>query len=100
MVKHMIIWKLLPEFDCDAHRNKIKDSLEGLVGKIPGLVSMKIITEGYMCSSGSIMMDSTFETYEALKAYQENPLHKEIAVKIVRPAVENRLSFDYNVETL
>ena len=97
MVKHMIIWKLKPEFDNSERKAEIKAALEGLVGKIDGLVSMNILTEGFDSSSGSIMMDSTFCSNEALKAYQENPLHKTIAVNLVRPSVENRLSFDYNI---
>lgn len=95
MVKHMIIWKLLPEFDNDTRKNEIKTALEGLVGKIDGLILMNILTEGFDSSSGSLMMDSTFESNEALKAYQQNPLHKDIAVNLVRPAVEQRLSFDF-----
>ncbi len=96
MVKHIIIWKLKPEFDTAERKAEIKAALESLVGKIPGLISMNILTEGFESSSGSLMMDSTFLSNEALKAYQQNPLHKEIAVNLVRPSVENRLSFDYN----
>ena len=96
MVKHMIIWKLKPEFDTPERKAEIKSALEGLVGQIDGLLEMKILTEGFESSSGSVMMDSTFQSNEALKAYQSHPLHKEIAVNLVRPSVENRLSFDYN----
>ncbi len=96
MVKHMIIWKLKSEFDNAERKAEIKEKLEGLVGKIDGLISMNILTEGFDSSSGSLMMDSTFESNEALKAYQQNPLHKDIAVNLVRPSIENRLSFDYN----
>ena len=96
MVKHMIIWKLKPEFDTPERKAEIKSALEGLVGEIPGLISMNILTEGFESSSGSLMMDSSFESNEALKAYQQNPLHKDIAVNLVRPSVENRLSFDYD----
>ena len=92
----MIIWKLKPEFDNAERKAEIKAALESLVGKIPGLISMNILTEGFESSSGSLMMDSVFESNEALKAYQANPLHKDIAVNLVRPSVENRLSFDYD----
>ena len=96
MVKHMIIWKLLPEFDNAERKAEIKAALESLVGKIDGLIEMNILTEGFESSSGSLMMDSTFESEEALKDYQAHPLHKDIAVNLVRPSVENRLSFDFN----
>ena len=92
----MIIWKLLPEFDNAERKAEIKAALESLVGKIDGLIEMNILTEGFESSSGSLMMDSTFESEEALKDYQAHPLHKDIAVNLVRPSVENRLSFDFN----
>ena len=98
MVKHMIIWQLkegLPRAETAA---KIKAALEGLVGKIDGLLEMHILTEGLPCSSGDIMMDSLFRDAEALSAYQTHPLHQEVANGLVRPAVDVRLSFDYVTE--
>ena len=47
MVKHMIIWTLKEEIDKEAVKAEIKRDLEGLVGKIDGLLSMKILTEGF-----------------------------------------------------
>ena len=44
MVKHMIIWKLKPEFDTDERKAEIKAALESLVGKIDGLISMNILS--------------------------------------------------------
>ena len=42
-------------------------------------------------------MDSTLESKEALEAYQTHPAHVAAATNIVRPAVSQRLSFDYEV---
>ena len=96
MVKHMIIWKFKDELENkEAAALKIKESLEGLVGKIDGLISMNIIIKSLSSSSGDIMMDSAFESKEALDFYQEHLLHKEIAGGIVRPAVSVRLSYDF-----
>ncbi len=97
MVKHMIIWFLKDGIDKALVAADIKKSLEGLVGKIDGLEEMHILTEKLSSSSGDIMMDSTFTNNDALKAYQAHPLHLEIANTKVRPNVENRLSFDYEV---
>ena len=71
------------------------EALEGLEGKIEGLVSMTILTEPFACSAGDLMMDSTFESAEALAAYQKHPLHVAVADGLVRPSVCQRLSFDY-----
>ena len=96
MVKHMIIWKLKDEVsDKEACKKDIKVALEGLVGKIDGLEEMHILTESFPASSGDIMMDSTFESADALASYQKHPLHFEIAKNKVRPNVDTRLSFDY-----
>ena len=98
MVKHMIVWKLKDDItDKEATALNIKTALEGLVGKIDGLTKMEIITDKLPSSSGDIMMDSEFESNDALMAYQQHPLHVEIANGIVRPAVSVRLSFDYEV---
>lgn len=96
MVKHMIVWKFKEELADKAGRAKeIKCALEALVGKIDGLLEMHIIVEGLACSSGDLMMDSSFASSEALAAYQKHPLHVAIADGLVRPSMASRLSFDY-----
>ena len=96
MVKHMIVWKFKDELaDKAARAQEIKAALEGLVGKIEGLTEMHILTEGMPCSSGDLMMDSTFDSAEALAAYQKHPLHVAVADGLVRPSMASRLSFDY-----
>ena len=98
MVKHMIIWKMNDGIaDRAARAAEIKEALEGLVGRIDGLVSMQILTNGMDCSSGDLMMDSTFTDAAALAAYQSHPLHQHIANGIVCSAVSQRLSFDYEI---
>ncbi|MBQ8566620.1 MAG: Dabb family protein [Clostridia bacterium] len=98
MVKHMIVWKLKDDIENkEATALNIKSALEGLVGKIDGLTKMEIIIDKLPSSSGDIMMDSEFESNDALMAYQQHPLHVEIANGIVRPSVSARLSLDYEV---
>lgn len=94
----MIIWRFKSDVaDKKAQAAKIKTSLEGLLGKINGLKEMKIITEGLASSTGDIMMDSLFESESALLAYREHPLHVAVADTDVRPYVDTRLAFDYEV---
>ena len=92
----MIVWKLNDEASNDC-KQEIKLALEGLVGKIDGLVEMHILTEPLEGSSGELAMDSLFESKEALDFYQKHPLHVEIASNLVRPNVSVRLSFDYEI---
>ena len=99
MVKHMIVWKFKDEVaDKGAAAKEIKEALEGLLGKIEGLLEMHILTEGLPSSSGDLMMDSSFESVEALSVYQKHPLHVAIADGLVRPRMAARQAFDYIVE--
>ncbi len=95
MVKHMIIWNLKEDIDKAAVKSEIKKQLEALAGKIDGLLEMNIIIEGLPSSSGDLMMDSTFESADALKAYAIHPEHVAIADGIVRPNTASRAAYDY-----
>lgn len=100
MVRHVIVWTLKDEYsDSEKEQIKagIKEGLEGLQGKIPDLVEIKINTDKLASSSGDVMLDSLFENGEALKNYSSNPLHVEVANTKVRPYVKIRSSFDYEV---
>lgn len=100
MVRHVIVWTLKDEYS-DSEKEQIKagirEGLEGLQGKIPGLVEIKVNTDKLASSSGDAMLDSLFENGEALKNYSSNPLHVEVANTKVRPYVKIRSSFDYEV---
>lgn len=100
MVRHVIVWTLKDEYsDSEKEQIKagIKEGLEGLQDKIPGLVEIKVNTDKLASSSGDAMLDSLFENEEALKNYSSNPLHVEVANTKVRPYVKIRSSFDYEV---
>lgn len=100
MVKHIIVWSLKDEYS-DAEKTEIKkgikDGLEGLKGKVPGIIDITVQTEGLESSSGDLMLDSTFENVEALNGYTVHPAHVEVATTKVRPFVKIRSSFDYQV---
>ena len=100
MVRHVIVWTLKDEYSDSEKENikaGIKEGLEGLQGKIPGLVEIKVNTDKLASSSSDAMLDSLFENDEALKNYSSNPLHVEVANTKVRPYVKIRSSFDYEV---
>ena len=76
----------------------IKDGLEGLKGKIPGLIDIKVNTEGHLASStADLMLDSTFENAEALKGYSKHPEHVAVADSKVRPYTASRSCLDFEV---
>lgn len=97
MVKHIILWKLkesLTEEEKTTSRAEAKRRLEALNGKIDGMISLKVVTDRLPSSNADMMLDSEFETVEALAGYQTNPLHVEAAT-YVRSVVEARLCLDF-----
>ena len=74
----------------------IKEGLEGLLGKVPGLVSIKVNVDGRLDSSNcDVMLDSTLENVEALKAYATHPAHVAVADGKVRPYTVQRVCLDF-----
>ena len=98
MVKHIIVWTLkeMPEAEKKSVKAEIKAGLEGLKGRIPGLTDIKVITEGRLdTSNADLMLDSTFESFDALKGYTVHPEHVAVATNKVRPFVSNRACLDF-----
>ena len=101
MVKHVILWTLDPKLSKDMMwqvKCGIKEGLEGLVGKVPGLIDVKVHIDGRLASSNvDVMLDSTFENEEALRAYAMHPDHVAVADKKVRPYTVQRSCFDFEM---
>lgn len=100
MIKHIVIWKLKnktePLDQCE-DALAIKDALENLDGKIPGL---KHIEVGFDYSkketAGDIVLVTEFDSRDALAAYQNHPAHVEVG-KTVRPRTFDRRMIDYEI---
>ena len=100
MVKHIILWTLKTEYSQEQKEEikaNIKKGLEGLKGKIDGLTDIKVNITGLPSSNADLMLDSTFESEEALKAYAVHPAHVEVADTLVRPFTATRSCLDFEV---
>ena len=100
MIKHVILWTLKNEYSEEEKAQiklGIKQNLEGLLGKIPGLSEIKVNIDGLSSSNADLMLDSTFENVEALKNYAVHPEHVHVADTYVRPFTQTRLCLDYEV---
>ncbi len=98
MVKHIILWQLKSELTVEekaAVKAGIKAGLEGLAGRIPGLVDIRVQTEGLPSSNADVMLDSTFTDEEALKGYAVHPEHVAVADGKVRPYTAKRVCLDF-----
>ncbi|MBQ6550743.1 MAG: Dabb family protein [Lachnospiraceae bacterium] len=98
MVRHIIVWTLKDTFSEEEKaevKRGIKEGLEGLEGKIPGLVEIRVITEGLASSTADLMLDSTFTDEATYKGYKTHPAHVAVANGKVRPNVDIRLCMDF-----
>ena len=100
MVKHIILWQLKDELSAAEKaeiKANIKTGLEGLAGQIPGLVGLHVNINGLPSSNADLMLDTTFESAEALKGYSVHPAHVAVADSKVRPYTKARFCLDYEI---
>lgn len=100
MTKHIILWTLKDELSAEekaAVKAAIKEGLESLAGKIPGLVDIHVQTDCLPSSNADLMLDSTFTDEAALKAYAVHPAHVAVADGKVRPYTKLRSCLDFTV---
>lgn len=101
MVKHIILWTLNPELSAEEKaevKKGIKAGLEGLMGKVPGLLSVTVNIDGRLDSSNcDVMLDCTLDSPESLKAYATHPAHVEVVNTKVRPYSVQRVCLDFEV---
>lgn len=100
MVKHIILWNIDNKYSAEEKaeiKKNIKDGLEGLMGKIPGMTEICVNINGLESSTADLMLDSTFESAEALKNYSVHPLHVDVADNKVRPYTSMRSCLDFEV---
>ena len=100
MIKHIILWQLKDELSGEEEqkvKKEMKEGLENLHGEIPGLIEIKVQTECLSSSNADVMLDSTFESEEALKEYSIHPKHVYVADKNVRPYTKTRICIDFEV---
>lgn len=100
MIKHVILWTLKEEYTGQQKaeiKKGIKEGLEGLAGRIPGMTEIRVYTEPLAGSNCDLMLDSAFIDEESLKGYSTNPLHVEVADTKVRPYTASRVCLNYEI---
>jgi len=100
MVKHVILWQLKDELsDSEKAEVKagIKEGLEALKGKIPGLIDIKVEIDPLSTSNADVMLDCSLDDEESLKGYAVHPEHVAVADNKVRPYTKTRVCMDFEV---
>jgi len=94
MVCHIVMWNLKEE-NKEENALRIKEALEALNGKIPGMHTLRV-NRGYNEKGFDLCLYSEFDSRQAVLAYSDNPLHVACQA-IVHAAMTERVVCDYEV---
>lgn len=92
------MWKFKPEIAEEQKpelKKAMRENLEALVGKVPGLVTVKFVEEPIPSSTHDIALVTTLEKAEDIAVYGSHPAHVAVADTYVRPYVTERACLDY-----
>ena len=98
MVHHIVMWKFKPkikEEDKPDIKAAMKENLESLTGKVPGLLTLEFVEVPLASSTHDIALVSTLEKAEDIAVYSNHPDHVKVANTYVRPYVTERACLDY-----
>ena len=90
MVKHVILWQLKDELSAE-EKAAVKAGIK------EGLVDIHVNIDALPSSNADLMLDTTFESAEALKGYSTHPAHVAVANSKVRPYYKNRVCLDLSL---
>ncbi len=97
MVQHIVLWNFLPELSESQKKEAcetIRKNLLAVKKEAKGVISLEVIVNELSSSNKDIGLISSFESEEALQAYQVHPLHVE-AGKYIKTVTCDRVCLDY-----
>lgn len=100
MIKHIVIWRVKDRENEQTRAQitrAIKAKLEGLRGRIPGLLHIEAGCDFSRSETAyDVALYSEFESRSALDGYQVHPEHEEVA-SYIRERCTDRAIVDYEV---
>lgn len=98
MIRHIVFWNLKDQTEdgCKSENaTAIKAGLEGLVGKIDGLLRAEVSVG--LPGGMDLCLYSEFDSIEALEAYKIHPLHKQVQ-ELVHRSMTERVACDSQID--
>ena len=101
MIRHIVAWRLKDAAlgnDKAANARQMKEKLEALRGRIPGLLRLEVGRDfSATDNSADVVLVADFDSREALAAYQAHPAHQAVVAFVSQIAAERRL-IDYETD--
>lgn len=96
-VRHIVAWNFKDGFTEEEkikNAQKFKNEVEALVNCIDGIIELKVHINVLPTSNKDIILDSLFESEEALSAYQIHPEHQKVG-GFAGTFLQDRACIDY-----
>ncbi|NLF03713.1 MAG: Dabb family protein [Actinomycetales bacterium] len=98
MIRHIVLFTL--QGDDDAARaaatERLRESLEPLVGVIPGLRSLRLDADGSgVAGHWHAALTSEHDSWEALAGYQSHPDHQRVLREVIPQVALDKAVVDY-----
>ena len=97
MVNHIVLWNFKPELTAEERKEAgiiIRKNLEEVKAQAEGVIELTVCINEMDSSTKDIALISSFESVEALNAYQVHPAHVA-AAGFIRSVTCDRACFDY-----
>lgn len=96
MIRHIVCYKL--KDPTDEVKQKTKEIFLSMQGRVPELKSVTVgIDELHSERSFDIVLDVTFDSFEAMASYQRNDYHVSVVKKHVHSVKESSVSVDFTI---
>ncbi|WP_020406962.1 Dabb family protein [Hahella ganghwensis] len=99
MIRRVVLWRLKAQTDEDKQRDalKIKQALETMRNKIPGMISITVgINTSDSADASDVVMQVDFSNQEALEAYESHPEHEKVK-PVIGPLRDERRVVEYEI---
>ncbi len=100
MVLHIVMWNFKTEVQEDERpviKAAMAEHLKGLVGQVPGLLTVEFVENPIPSSTHDVALVTTLEKAEDIAVYANHPSHVHVADTYVRPYVCDRVCLDCEI---
>ncbi len=94
MIRHIVMWTVKPTQQASSAENaaSLKQKLDNLIGVIPDILMLETgINQIEDADAMHVVLNSSFENWEALKRYQQHPAHKKVGEFVKQVRIDRRV---------
>jgi antibiotic biosynthesis monooxygenase (ABM) superfamily enzyme len=100
MIRHVVVWRFQEEAQGASRAENLraaKAKIEALAGEVPGFLSLSAgINAADSPDASDLVLVADFESWDALRAYQDHPAHRRL-VEFLRSVRTERRVIDWEV---